>query len=145
MGKTMKIKKSKNNSRKKIIWGSLWNYWHPPSRMKTERCYSSTWDSIVLRCFTVGVQSFFRPSEPRPEERKKVNFWKEPQRRPYTIINFPPSQNCHSLRAFSQFWEQGRICRWINDWSQSRRRKSRQAANVQKEIFEEQVKNGFVF
>ena len=33
----------------------------------------------------MGVESFFRPFEPRPEERKKVNFWKQPQRRPYAI------------------------------------------------------------
>ena len=56
---------------------------------------------------TAGVESLFRPFEPKPEERKKVNFWKEPQRHPYTIINFPSSQNCHSLCAFSQFREEG--------------------------------------
>ena len=62
-----------------------------------------------LKALAVGVESFFRPLEPRPEQRKKVDFWKEPQRRPYTIIHFPSTQNCHSLRAYSQFWEQGRI------------------------------------
>ena len=64
----------------------------------------------------MGVESFFfRPFEPRPEERNNVNFWKESQRRPYTIINFLSSQNCHSLRAFSQFWETVENSRWIDD------------------------------
>ena len=56
-----------------------------------------------------GVESFLRPFELRPEERKKLSFRKEPQRSPHTIINFSSTQNRHSLRAFSQFWEQGRI------------------------------------
>ena len=90
------------------IRGSLWNHWHPPSRTKTKDL------SINLRfnyfkVFTVEVESFFRPFKSRQEDGKKVNFWKEPQHRPFTIINFPSSQNYHSLRAFSQFWEQGRI------------------------------------
>ena len=59
-----------------------------------------------VKVFIVGIGSFFRPVEPRPEERKKVNFWKEPQLRLYSMINFPPSQNCNSLCAFSQFWKQ---------------------------------------
>ena len=42
-------------------------------------------------------------------KEKNSTFEREPQRRPYTIINFPSSQNCHSLHAFSQFWEQERI------------------------------------
>ena len=81
----------------------------------TAPCRTKTKDLFInvrfthFTVFTVGVKSFFRPFEPRLEERKKVNFWKEPQRCPYTIINFLSSQNFHSLRAFSQFWEQGRI------------------------------------
>ena len=59
--------------------------------------------------FTAGVESFLGLFEPRPEDEKKRNFQKELQRRPYTMINFPSSQNCHSLRAFSQFWEESRI------------------------------------
>ena len=62
-----------------------------------------------FKVFTEEVLSFLKPFRPSPEERKKVNFCKEPQRRPHPIINFPSRQNCHSLRAFSQFWEQGRI------------------------------------
>ena len=68
-----------------------------------------------FKVVTVGIESFFKPFEPRPEKRKKINFWKEPQRRPDTIINFPSSQNCHSLRVFSRFWEEGKDSRWIDD------------------------------
>ena len=74
----------------------------PPERTKTKDLF------IKLRCncfrvSTVGVGSFFKPVEPRLKEREKLNFSKEPQRRPSTMINFRPSQNCHSLRTFSQF------------------------------------------
>ena len=80
----------------------------PPSPTKTKDLF------IKLRfnyskVFIVGVESFLRLFEPRQEEGKKRNFWKEPQRRLYTRINFPSSQNCHSLCGFSQFWEQERI------------------------------------
>ena len=46
----------------------------------------------------VGVESFPTFFEPRPEERKKLIFRKELQRLPYTLINFPSSQN--------SFWRQ---------------------------------------
>ena len=89
----------------------------PPFPNENERLYSPTWDSnCVLRGSLWGIESFFRPFEPRPEERGKESiFRKKPQRRPYTIINFPSSQNFHSLRAFSQFWQQGEYSRWIDD------------------------------
>ena len=80
----------------------------PPSRTKTKDLLINLRFNC-FKVFTEGVEFFFGPVEPSSEERKKVNFQKESQRRPYTIINFPSSQNCHSLRAFSQFWEQGRI------------------------------------
>ena len=88
--------------------GSLWIYWHLPSPTKTKDLFINL-KFNYFKVFTVGVQSFFRPLQPRPEQRKKVNFWKEPQRRSYTIINFPLSQNCHSLSAWAHFWKQGRI------------------------------------
>ena len=95
--------------------GSHWNYWHPPSRTTTKDVFINLRFSD-FKMFTVGVESFFRSSESRPEGRKKVNFWKETQCRPYyAMINFPSTQNCHSLRAFSQFWETGEHSRWIDD------------------------------
>ena len=92
---------------------SLWNHRHFHSERK-RKIYSSTLRFNYFKVITVEVESFFRPFQPRPEERKKLNFWKEPQRRPHTIINFLSSQNRHSLRAFSQFWEQENS-RWIDD------------------------------
>ena len=86
---------------------SLWNNWHPSSRTKTKDLFINLRSNCFM-VFPVRVESFLRPFEPRPEERKKVNFRKEPQRHPYTMINFPSSQECHCLRAFSQFWEQRR-------------------------------------
>ena len=89
---------------------SLWNYRHPPPLSRTET--KDLFLDLRFNCskvFTVKVESFSKPFQPRLKERKKLNFWKEPQRRPYTMVNFPSSQNCHSLRAFSQFWEEGRI------------------------------------
>ena len=50
------------------------------------------------------------------QDGKKVNFWNEPQRRPYTMfINFPLSQNSHSLRAFSQFLRTAENGSWLSD------------------------------
>ena len=80
----------------------------PPFPNEPERLFINLSFNHFL-VFTVKVESFFRPFEPRPEEGEKLHFWKEPHRRPYTIINFPSSQNCHSRRVFSQFWEQGGI------------------------------------
>ena len=42
---------------------------------------------------TVEVKFFFRPFEPRLKERKKLNFWKKTQGRPYPSVNFSLSQN----------------------------------------------------
>ena len=78
-------------------------FWHPPFLTKTKDWFNYS------KTFTVRVESFFGPFLSRLKERKKVNFWKEPQRRPQTMTNFPSTQNCHSLLAFSPFWEQGRI------------------------------------
>ena len=77
----------------------------------------SNWWAIAERCHVhklinthdVLIEKKLNSTKKLPEERKKVNFWEEAHRRPHTIINFPSSQNCHSLRAFSQFWELGRI------------------------------------
>ena len=57
------------------IRGSLCNYWHPPPLPERKRkVYSSTWDSIISKDFTVGVESFFRPFQPRLDERKNSSF-----------------------------------------------------------------------
>ena len=37
-----------------------------------------------FKVFTLGIQSFLIPFQPRPEERENVNFWKDPQLRLYT-------------------------------------------------------------
>ena len=61
----------------------------PPLPERKRQISSSTRDSIILSCpLWGGVEFFPNPFEPRPEERKKVNCWKELQRRPHTIINF---------------------------------------------------------
>ena len=65
--------------------------------------------------FPVRIESFSGLSEPRKEERKQVNFWKEPQPSPYTTINFPSSQNCHSPACFFLILGRGENSRWIND------------------------------
>ena len=77
-------------------------------RAKTKNLFINL-RSNYSELFITEVQSLFRLFQQKPKERKKVNFWKEPHRHPYTMINFPSSQTCHSLRAFSEFWEQGRI------------------------------------
>ena len=66
-----------------VYEGSLWNYWRTTSRTKTKDL------SIKLRLncfevFTVEVQSFSKPFQPRQKEGKKLNFWHKPQRRPHT-------------------------------------------------------------
>ena len=81
----------------------------PPAPEWKRKIYSSTWDSVILRGLLWRLNPSLDRFQPRLEERKKVNFEKEPQSRPFTVINFPSSQNSHSLRAFSQFWEKGRI------------------------------------
>ena len=78
-----------------------------PNENENEKFIKIRFD--CFKVFTVEVKFFFNPFEPRPEERKKVNFRKEPQYLSDTIINFSSSQNCHSQRAFSQFWEQRRM------------------------------------
>ena len=80
----------------------------PPPRTKTKDLFINSRFNC-FKIFTASAQSFLRPFQPTLDDRKKVNFSEEPQRRPYTIINFPSNQHCHSLRVFSQFWEQGRI------------------------------------
>ena len=90
-----------------IIRGSLSKHWHPPSRTKTKDLFINLRFKYV-RVFTVGVEFFFRPFEPRPEERKKVNFWREPQRRPYSIINsliaWLNEYSWHQLSTIAQPW-----------------------------------------
>ena len=68
----------------------------PPSRTKTKDLFINLRFNS-FKVFPVRVEFFFRPFRKRSEARKKVRFWKEPQRRPYTIINFSPSQNCQSV------------------------------------------------
>ena len=65
-------------------------------------------DSIVLRCSLWGFNASWDSLNQDQKKGKKSKFRKEPQLRPYTFIDFPSSQNCHSLCAFSEFWEQGR-------------------------------------
>ena len=67
--------------------------------------YSSTWDSIILRCPLWELNPSWDRLHQDRKKGEKVYFWKEPQRRPYTITNFPSSQNCHSIL----FWKNGRI------------------------------------
>ena len=76
---------------------------------RKRKIYPSTWDLITLRCLLWWVESFLDRFNKDRKKEKKLYFWREPQRRPHTMINIPSSQNCHSLRAFSQFWEHGRI------------------------------------
>ena len=87
-----------------LIQGSVWNYW----RTRMGDLFINL-RFIYLKVFTMWAGFFFEPFEPRREERKTLNFRKESQRRPYTIINFSLSQNCHFLRAFFQFRAQGRV------------------------------------
>ena len=65
--------------------------------------------------FTVGVKMLHWTAWTKTKGEEKLKFRRELQRRPYTIINFPPSQNCHSLQAFSQFWKHDRIAGGIDD------------------------------
>ena len=58
---------------------------------RKRKIFSSTWNPIMSEVFTVEVESFFKPFQSRLRERKKLHFQKEPQRRPYSIINFPLS------------------------------------------------------
>ena len=85
---------------KVLVRGSLWNYWHSPSRMKTNDLFIN-FRFNYFKVVTVKVQSFFRPFQPGPEERNKLNSWKKLQHRPFTILNFHLSQNCRFLCAFS--------------------------------------------
>ena len=86
----------------------------PPFPERNRKMYPSTWNSIYFNVFPVRIKSFFKPFETETKRKEKLNFWKQPQRRPYIMIKFSPSQNCHSLHAFSQFWEQGKIAGgWI--------------------------------
>ena len=93
---------------------SLWRYWHLPSWTKTTVFFINLRFNY-FKVFTVGVESFFRPFQPRPEERKKLNFWKEPQRRPYTIINFPSSQKQPFPACFLSLLRTGENSRGIDD------------------------------
>ena len=57
--------------------GSHCNYWHSPFPSENERLIHPLAISL-FKVFPVGAQSFFRPFEPRPEERKELKLWKEP-------------------------------------------------------------------
>ena len=71
------------------IRGSLWNYWHPPpSPTKTKGLFINLRFSYI-RVLTVEVESLVRGFQSRLEERKKRNFWEEPQRSPYTMVIVP--------------------------------------------------------
>ena len=94
-----------DSSWKLVVWSGHFEI--IDNRTKTKGLFINL-SSNYFEGFTVGVESFFGPFQPRPEERKTSTFEREPQRSPYTIINFSSSQNSHSLRACSQFWEQGR-------------------------------------
>ena len=87
----------------------------PPLLERKRKIYSSTWDSIGLGSSLWG----FNPSlDCLNQDRKmgrKSTFERSLKRLPLTTINFPSSQNCHSLRAFSQFWETGKNIRWMDD------------------------------
>ena len=73
------------------------------------KIYSSIWDSIIFKFLLWWLNpSSARLNQDR-KEGKELDFWKELQRRPYIIINFPSSQIWHSLCALSQFWEQERL------------------------------------
>ena len=80
----------------------------PLSRTKTKDLFIHLRFNY-FKVFTVGAESFFRPFAQRLEERKKLNFWKLNIALNHIMINFPSSQNSHSLCVFSQFWEQARI------------------------------------
>ena len=70
----------------------------PPSRTTTKDLF------INLRFNSVHeVESLVRRFHSRLEEREKLNVRKEPRRSSYDMTNYPASQYCHSLRAFSQF------------------------------------------
>ena len=43
-----------------------------PLPERKRKLYSSTWDSIIFKEFTVRVQPFFGPFQPRPEGRKET-------------------------------------------------------------------------
>ena len=48
----------------------------PPFRTKTKDLFTNLRFNY-FKVFIVGVGSFFRPFQPSPEERKKVNFWRD--------------------------------------------------------------------
>ena len=50
--------------------GSLWNYWRTPSRTKTKDSFIDL-SFNYFEVFTVEIQFFFWPFEPRPKEEKK--------------------------------------------------------------------------
>ena len=108
---TQKTVNNPSSVYKPLTRGALWNYWHFPSRTKAKDFFNN----LGFKVFTVGVQSFFRPFEPRPEERKQLNFREEPQRRPSSMINFPSSQNCQISACFFSILRTGEDSRWIDD------------------------------
>ena len=61
----------------KKSWASYEDHWgiiDKPLSERMRKIYSSTWDPNYFKVFTVGIEFFFRTFQPRPEERKKVNF-----------------------------------------------------------------------
>ena len=87
----------------------------PPSRTETKDLFIN-WRFNYFKVFTVRDEFFFRPFQPRPEEKKKIDFWKEPQRCPWTMINFPSSKKLPFLVCFLSVLKIGKNSRWIDDW-----------------------------
>ena len=86
----------------------------PPPPKKTKDLFNNLRFNYI-KVFTVGVESFFRPFEPRPEERTKHNFWKEPQRRPCTMINFPSSPKVPFSVCFLSVLRTEENSWWLDD------------------------------
>ena len=77
-----------------------------PSLYQTGSLLFWTKDSIDLRYQRWRLNSFVRPFQQRPEERKQLNFWKGPRSGAYSTTNFSSSQWSPFYRAFFSFWKQ---------------------------------------
>ena len=131
---TKEIHRITNNIRNQVSKpGTLWNYWHPPPRTKTKDLFINL-RSNYFKVFTVGIESFLRPFQSRPEERKKTQLLKETLTSPLHHHQFFLPAKTAIPCVLSFYFEDKRgykVDRWS---SSSRRRDSRKPPMYRKKF-----------
>ena len=91
-----------------LMWRSL------PSRTKTKDLFIN-FKFICLKVFTVGVESFFRPFQPKTGRRGKSQFLKGISTAPLHHHQLPFESKLPFFTCFLSVLRTGKNSRWIDD------------------------------